>query len=350
MVNGVRRRLAGNRRETVNKEIEKLNASVDRLSLGRVVPLRVKLALRTHERSFRKGALIVQMYGFMVGVWWLIPLVLVLDDKPDSMRNVAGLLLHAATETMTHSANSADLVSGLLRVVVAGILTSVYYAIVSVGPTVLGFRVAMGFSGFRVPGRNIVLMYRRSTLVYCCSDALVACAEAFGKSGEKRVELLQKLAGELRYVRSYLRIVHRFAKGFSRRRRRKRVRLHALKVEAVMIKAEESTEEMTDCELRELGEMLLAIAEKCANGQYGNMLEGDKIANVVVPDREPIRVAAAVLLAAIMSVASVYLLHLLGLSGSEPVVIPACLILATTVIYGRKALEKIDSVRRITGQ
>lgn len=349
MLNGVRR-LARNRRETASKEIEKLKASVDRLSLGQAVPLRVRLALRMHERSFRKGALIAQMYGFVVGVWWPIPLVVVLDDRPGSMRNVAGQLLHVAMEEMTNSANSADLVSGLLRIFVGGVLIGAFYVIVSIGPTVLGFRVALGFSGIRAPGRNIVLLYRRSTLVYCCSDALVACAEAFGKSGEKRVELLQKLAGELRYVRSYLRVVHRFTKGFSRRRRRNRVRLHALRVEAVMIKAEESIEEMADSELRELGEMLLMIAERCANGQYGNMLEGDKIADVVVPDREPLRLVVAVLLAAIMSVASIYLLNLLGLSGLEPVVVPACLILATTVSYGRKALEKIDSIRRIIGQ
>lgn len=351
MLNGVQARLARKRREAADKEIEKLKASVEKLSLDRAVPPRVRLALRVYERFQRKGRLVGFLYGGIVGLWWPMPIIFALDTRPGSMRDVAGTVITSATDTVKHANDPADLVSSLLQIAAGSVFIAAFYTAVAVGPVILGVRVAFGFTGVPSPGRNAVLKYRRSFLVYCCSDVLAACAEALNKSGERRVKALQKVGEELSYVRIGLRTVHRFTRGFSKRGRRKYVKTHALRISTYLAQFEESVEEMTDADLKQFAQMVLTIAEKCADGKFGSILEEDQIADVVVPEQESVRLLLTAAAAITTAAASLYAVAALKLPSSlEPVAVSGSILLTVSAGYGKRALHKIDAIRRITGQ
>ncbi|WP_435604053.1 hypothetical protein [Streptomyces sp. bgisy130] len=351
MLNGTLGRLARKRREAADKEINKLVESVQRLDLNCTVPLRVRLALRAHERTQRRGSLIATLHGFVAGAWWPMPVILLLDTRPGSMRDLAGKLTSAAVHTITHTTDPSVTVSELLRIILCAIFLAAFYGAISLAPTILGVRVGLGFAGFPTPGRKNVLIYRRSLLTYYCSDALVACAVAINKRGERRIEALQKVGSELRYVHTNLRTVHRFTKGFARRGRRKSVKMHALRVSGYLAKLEESTEEMTDSDLKELGRTLLHVAEKCADGDFGNLVNEELIADVAVPDRESARLTLTALTAIAVAATTLYTIDAFKLPSSlEGIAVSGSVLLTAGVSYGRKALQKIDQIRGITGQ
>ncbi|MEV6613809.1 hypothetical protein AB0N31_07990 [Streptomyces sp. NPDC051051] len=351
MLNGVQGRLTRKRREAADKEIEKLKASTERLSLDRAVPPRVRLALRVYERFQRKGHLISFLYGAVVGLWWPMPIIFILDTRPGSMRDVAGTLITSATDTVKHAKDPADLVSSLLQIAASSLFIAAFYAAVTVGPVILGARVALGFAGVPSPGRKTVLTYRRSFLVYCCSDVLVACAEALNKSGERRIKALQKVGEELTYVRIGLRTAHRFTKGLSKRGRRKYVKTHALRVSTYLAQFEESVEEMTDSDLKQFAQTILRIAERCADGKFGNILEEDEIAEIAVPERESARLLLTAVAAIATTAASLYLIAALKLPSSlEPIAVSGSILLTVSASYGKRAVHKIDAIRGMTGQ
>ncbi|MFB7651306.1 MULTISPECIES: hypothetical protein [unclassified Streptomyces] len=351
MLSGVRRRLTRKRREAADKEIEKLKASMERLSLGRSVPPRVRLALRVHERFQSKGHLIGFLHGVVVGVWWPMPIIFALDTRPGSMRDVTGTVISSATDTVKHSNDSADLVSSLLQIAAGSVFLAAFYAVITIGPVILGARVALGFAGIPTPGRKVFLTYRRSLLVYCCSDALVACAEPLGKTGERRSKALQKVGEELSYVRTSLRTAHRFTRGFSKRARRKHVKSHALRVSTYLAQLEKSVEEMNDADLKQLANTVLRIAERCADGKFGSILEEDTIADVVVPERESLRLLLTAAAAIVIAAGSLYAVAALKMPSSlEPLVVSGSILLTVSVSYGKRALHKIDAIRGITGQ
>ncbi|MGW2822214.1 hypothetical protein ACWC24_14565 [Streptomyces sp. NPDC001443] len=127
--------------------------------------------------------------------------------------------------------------------------------------------------------------------------------------------------------------------------------MHALRVNAYLRIQEESVDEMTDAELTELGATILTIAERCANERYGNILDGEKIADVEVSDRSSIRLAATALAALLGSISSIYAINAFKLpSGLEPCAVSFSVLASSIVGYGKKATEKIALIRGLLGQ
>ncbi|MGA5342892.1 hypothetical protein ACPCK3_28125 [Streptomyces griseoincarnatus] len=115
-------------------------------------------------------------------------------------------------------------------------------------------------------------------------------------------------------------------------------------------KLEESLEEMTDSQIKEVGGAILGIDERCANGQYGNMVDDEKLSEASAPESESIRLLATALAACLVSVVSVYIVNLLKLPSSAEVIAIAASILITTIVsYGKKAAGKMEAIRGLIG-
>ncbi|MGM0352022.1 hypothetical protein [Streptomyces sp. ECR3] len=350
MHNKLQQRLRKKHNDQANAEIAKLQESISKLSLNETASLRVRNSLRIHEHHWKKSSVITRLYGLLAGFWFTMPAVITLDSRPGSMRDILGKLLNAADYTIQHAANSADLVTGILRIALGLALVIIYYSTVSFGPIILGFRVGLGFPGIRVPGRKIVTSCHKSQLVYLCFIVLSACADVIGSTGRKRSQLLQAVATKIRLLRGSVRTRHRSVGGFSQHRRRGRVKSHALRVDAYLRDFEESLEEMTDSQIREVGEAILGIAERCTNDQYGNMVADEKLSESSSSERESIRLLSTALAACCVSVVSVYAVNLLGLpSSAEAIAIAASILVTTIVSYGRKAAGKIENIRKLIG-
>lgn len=351
MLNKVRRRLVQKHHEKANEEIQKLRQSMERLSLAKNPSIRVRLSLRVYEHTYRKGSLLVQLYGTLAGLWLVMPFVIALDDRPGSMRDTLTIFAESARKTLENAPNSGELVASALRISLGAILVVAYYAICAIGPILLGYRVGLGFDGIYAPGRKTIISCRKGGPIYACYAVLGACADVIGKNGPKRSEALHKVTANLGHLRGHLKNVHRFTRGFKRRRRRATVRSHALRVNAYLRIAEESVEEMTDADLKELGATILTIAEQCANERYGSILDGEKIANLDISDQGSMRLMATTLAALGASAASIYAINMFNLPSSlEPYAVTFSVLASSVIGYGRRAVQKIALIRGMLGQ
>ncbi|MCG3041138.1 hypothetical protein L7D48_11300 [Streptomyces sp. S1A] len=123
------------------------------------------------------------------------------------------------------------------------------------------------------------------------------------------------------------------------------VKRHVQQVSVLLEGFEARFEEVTDQELREVGDILLKIAERCADRRHGELLDADQLDGVNIKEREPLRLALGALLALLMSGASIALLKLFGLSdGLEPVAIGASVVVSAAIVFGGNALQKLESI------
>lgn len=352
MLAWIQSRLAQQRRAAAGSEITELAESVDLLWPGRRVPLRVRLALRVNDRTARASSAVSFICGAVIGIWWPMPIVLLLDDRSGSFRETMSRLDGKVASAIADSADSGDMVSQLVRIGIGFLLLAGYYTLAAIGPVVFAHRIGWGYQGIKFPGRRSVLLSRRSAMVCACASAVVALARPLGKAGERRVVQLHEAVGKLARVRQLLPSLPRFEAGprSGRRRRRRIVRQHVRKVAVVLERLEDRAGEASDQDLREIGEILLKISTRLANRQYRNLLDAEDLQDVVVAEREPLRLALGALLALLLSGTSVGLLRLFGFSDSlDPVAIVTSVIVSAVIVFRGKALEKLESIGVLGG-
>ncbi|MET7935378.1 hypothetical protein [Streptomyces sp. NPDC005322] len=300
-----------------------------------------------NDRTARASSAAVFICGAVIGIWWPMPIVLLLDDRRGSFREAMGHFDGKVASVIADSANSGDMVSQLVRVGLGFLVLAGYYMIAAVGPAVFAYRMGRGYQGIKFPGRKAILLFRRSAIVCACVSAVVALAKPLGKSGERRVVQLHEAAGKITQVRKLLSSLPRLEAGprNGRRRRKRIVRRHVRRVEVVLGRLEDRAGEASDRDLKEIGEILLKISGRLADQQYRNLLDAEDLQGVAVPEREALRLALGAMLVLLLSGTSMGVLGLLGFSdGLEPVAIGTSVVVSAVIVFRGKALEKLESI------
>jgi hypothetical protein len=335
-------RVLKRRNEVVETEIKELKESAERLSIGEI-PLRVRVSLRKYEYFYMAAKHVRFLYGMIIGLWWPVPLLLLFDNGEDSIRSQGDRIAEVIADTAKRDGELADKLSDFSFVAILVAFLVAYYLIIGVGPIILSIRVGMGFVGRRVPGRRVVLTARKSYLVYRASRVVNSCAAAYGSRGQMRTKRLEELAAELSALASEIAIAHRFARGRLRRRRKSIVKGHLARVASYLRQRERNFDTVSDEDLEELGSLVLTLADRCAHEQYGNLLSAEKLRAVEASDREALRlVLGAVLFLSLSSV----LVALIGFLDQPSVLygvaIGASLVVSICVVFGPRAMEKIE--------
>ncbi|MEU6326757.1 hypothetical protein ABZ851_05635 [Streptomyces sp. NPDC047049] len=338
-------------RGAASSEIEGLQQSLSLLLPDRSVPLRVRLALRIFDRYRRTASLVNFACGLVVGLWWPIPIVLAIDDRPGSARTLCAKVV-TVFEEVAKIENPGSMIEGCIRLFFAVLfLASLYFAL-ALGPLVLSYRVSRGYSGLPIPGRRAVRFRWRSLVTATAVSALAACAKVIGKTGERRILVLHALAAELGMVRSALASLPRLDYGplSGRRRRRKHVASHVRQVSARLEQFEMRIEKISDDDVRRLGLVLFLISERVSDRRYLELAGDDFLSGVDAQDRDPLRLAIGAGLCLILSSATVGVMHLLGLpDGIQPVAIGVSVIISAVIVFRGRALEKLESLGLLGG-
>ncbi|MGW3058794.1 hypothetical protein ACWC98_23070 [Streptomyces goshikiensis] len=333
-------------RDAASGEIQKLQSSVSALLPEAGISLRLRLALRIFDRSSRAATITNMVCGAVLGFWWPVPIAMILDDRPGSVPD----LIHKVAKSYDAALaieDPIDLITALVRTTFATVAVAAFYWAVTVGPLVLAYRVARGYAGVRFPGRKAVLLRQLSRLPVAATSALNACARTLGSTGVRRINLLHSVAEEIESVKHALRVLSRIEYGpqRGRRKRKKMVRRHVLRVSAAIGGVADRIETASDSEIRQLSAMLLSIAERSSERRYVELLDQKSIDGVVAPDREPVRLALGAALALVLASASVGLLNVLGISdGLEPLAIGASIIIAAVIVFRGRAVQKLESL------
>lgn len=334
-------------REAAAGEIAQLTASVARLFPGRAVPLRVRLALRIHARTERPATIVMLTSGLILGIWWPLPIAMLLDSRRGSIRDVIASFHDGFRQAIISIDDPAKAIESVVRMGTMLALFLILWGIIAFAPIITCIRIGRGYPGIRLPGRNLTLLNRTSSIVYSCALALTACGEALGKSGERRVREVHAAADRMRQVRRRLPMLansESSPKGIRRKRRRLALQ-HARHVSTVLKNLEGRLAEAPDEEIKKTSEILFKIADRAANHRYTELLDADQLPMESPSDRESVRLAAGAALTLTLSAASIAVLNFLGLaSGLEPVAITASLIVSAVIVFRGNALQKLESL------
>ncbi|MCI4041650.1 hypothetical protein [Streptomyces sp. TRM75563] len=290
---------------------------------------------------------LTQLCGFVAGVWWVAPIVFILDDQRGSLRYTAGNLLGAAAIAVEDFENSGDLVTQLLRIALAFVFLVAYYGFAAFGPTVTALRVALGYPGIRFPGRKVVILNRNTSVVRFCALAIIAISVPIGKTGERRVTELHEAERAVDAFRRSLSSLPRLESGprGGRRRRQRAVRCHVQRVSVLLEEVEEKLGNASDQEIRESGALLLEMSTRLADRRYRSLLDEERIQHVVIPERGAIRLALGALLVLLLSGVSMFLLSQFGLSdGLEAVAIGVSIVVSAVIVFRGEAMGKLEAL------
>ncbi|MYX71522.1 hypothetical protein [Streptomyces sp. SID3915] len=277
----------------------------------------------------------------------MAPFVFILDDQKGSLRHTSEVLFHAAASAAERSENSGALITHLLRIVVVFVLLVTYYALTAFGPTIVAFRVALGYPGIKLPGREAVMLYRNTSVVRACSLAIIAISAPIGKTGERRVTKLHDAVEAIDAFRRSLRSLVRLEAGprGGRRGRKRVVRRHVKRISTFLKEFEGQLGNASDQEIRDFGLTLVEMSTRLADRRYGALLDEELIQQINVPERETTRLALGAVLVLVLSGASMFFLSLLGLADSlQPVAIGVSIVVSAVIVFRGKAMEKLETL------
>ncbi|WP_354641990.1 hypothetical protein [Kitasatospora camelliae] len=339
-------------REASASEIAELAASTARLFPGRGVPLRVRLALRVYGRTQKSSSAAAVLYGMILGIWWPIPIAMILDKGRGSIRNMLGWFYHGSINAASSIDDPSKMIESILRMCGSLALYLTIWYLLAFAPIVTPLRAIRGYPGIPIPGRRVALLNRQASIVHSCAVAIIACGKAVGKSGERRVTEAHAAADGVRLIRQKLPILaysDASPKGI-RRKRRKLALSHSRKVAKILKGYEDRMIEASDEELKAIADSLLKIADRAANRRHTELLDADQLPASIASERESFRLAVGALLTLLLSASSVAVLNFLGVAdGLEPVAITASLIVSAVIVFRGKALQKLESLGLLGG-
>ncbi|WAC97735.1 hypothetical protein [Streptomyces sp. NA13] len=211
------------------------------------------------------------------------------------------------------------------------------------GPLVAGF---LAFRG-RYPGpladmATGALAYRYN-LTLVAAEAVVACGEAYGAgNGGRGAQRMRSVGAAVRDVEAAVWAARRTRGVTPGRRwhRRKALHRHAGQVVARLRVAEERLDVDPAEALRELGGLLVTVAERYSDGRVGALLDEAELTDVTpARDREVLRLVAVAGLTAVGAA----LLSMSGLpEGAMGPAIAAVGLCAVALVYRRRALRMLE--------
>lgn len=183
----------------------------------------------------------------------------------------------------------------------------------------------------------------RYTLVMQIAAAISACAAARQAGGERAARKFRSVAKHLAKVSRGIERSHRTRGTVPRlSHRRRALKSHQRLVVGALRRAESRLDASPAEGLRELAELLVAIAENYVQGRIGELLGDEDLQDVEPePDRGRVRWFAALGL----SIAAITGVALLDLpSAAEPSIISGVALLVTGLVYGPSVRRAVDII------
>ncbi|MCT4356292.1 hypothetical protein M5362_24495 [Streptomyces sp. Je 1-79] len=315
-----------------------------RLGLSERVPPRIRVALRRWYGADFTGVT-AKALMLVIGLTW--PLVV-------ARTSVNGYLHRQEIPTQGFKKVWTDLLEmdpvsfGLTALAMAlqVIVFALLFTLILVLPSVALWRVMWGSSRLLyAPAEHV----RRYVLVARVRAAVLACADAYGASGEKKLYALHRVGVEVGTVAHEVTVARRawgsVPNGSDRHRLLKE---HAGLVVAALFAAESRIDHDPDQAVKDLARMLVRIADRYAAGRLGALLDEEQLAGLTpIADREPLRLAVTAVVVAGIGV-GVALLDLPGVA--ETYLIGGAGAAVVAILYGRRAhrgLDVLDAVRGI---
>ncbi|MFG3257926.1 hypothetical protein [Streptomyces sp. NPDC048172] len=315
-----------------DREIERFEGALIRLGVTRPVPRRVRVQLRIwarHRRRAEWGRTILLFQAWVVlGV--LLQLALsTFDDRQNADEGPP-----SSTEQLLDAVDRLPrgLAIAVLLVLLA-VSLAVAFALVFIA---VGMLVVPLLTLYGVPAMDTRSIHpvSRALPVLVFARAVEACAEAHRVGGERHLKARRKVGDQMQGVARTLARAHWKRGAVSMRsHRRAELKRHAGRVVAVLRRAEARLDSEPHAALRELGELLLTVAERYADGRVGALLDEEELRDVEpVRSYELVRLALAVLLIGGGGAG----IALLGLpSVVQPYALSAWGLLVLLFVYGR---------------
>ncbi|MFH9588097.1 hypothetical protein ACH4LS_23565 [Streptomyces luteogriseus] len=327
-----------------SKKLDTLRSALDELGIRRPIPGRVRVSVRIYTVRLRFH-IVRDTLGFMVAwVWsWVLAVVLVplmyslLTTRP-SDRVVSKLSLPNVVEWVGRQ-DGVVLGFAALSVVVslamAGVGAVIVYGSGYVGAAWLrGSPYVVPFITDRAPSA-----FRAHWPTNYFVEAIWACAEAHQATGEAKVAKLVAVSDALKDVANAVVRAHR-TRGTVPLRSHRRVVLqqHARLVVSKLQETERKLDTDPGPALRELGELLLTIATRYAEGRIGCLLDDESLKDV-----QPVRYrtgdALRAAVAVVLTVATVFAVASLDLPQAiEGYVIAGSGVAVLIMVYGPQVI------------
>ncbi|MFF7788585.1 hypothetical protein [Streptomyces sp. NPDC007991] len=189
---------------------------------------------------------------------------------------------------------------------------------------------------------------RRYAPVMVITDAISACADAYGSDREDRAPALRQVSRRLGAVTRSLRTAYKHRSSVPRRsHRRKILDSHARQVIAAIRKSEERLDRDPQAALQELGGILLTISDRYCEARVGALLDNEQIEGAQPGhDYEWLRIVAW----AALSAGAVISISKLDLSeGPESIVTIFAVLAIMAIIWNRKVRQAFDLLNIVTG-
>ncbi|GAA0293991.1 hypothetical protein GCM10010302_35810 [Streptomyces polychromogenes] len=328
-----------------DKEAADMQAALIKLGIRRPVAARVRIALRFNAWALQFGDpdFFVRFPLMLMGVAWAGG---VLRLAVDGGRTLAGLTVR--DDALGALVDEVDRTPGIIVGTYAFVLIFmvplmvVCYFLILFGPMALAYMAWARAYPAGVVDMGVHAMDRRFGLVAKVAEAVAACGAAYGAGGSRRATSLRRnVAAKVAVLETILLRAPR-SRGTVpfRSHRRKALRAHARLVASRLRVAEARMDVDGDEALPELAELMLTVAERYTDGRVAALLDQQELEGIEpVRDREPVRVAAVILL----TVAGAVGVSSLGLpAAAEGPAIAGFGLLALMLVYGRRARRRYD--------
>lgn len=218
--------------------------------------------------------------------------------------------------------------------------------IIWVGPIVVAAGTAAGRSWSLSTSTRLATRFAAAD---AAAQAISVCVRVGRARWPNRPRELRRLASALARVNDELMRLHRTSGQLpARSHRRQYLRHHAGLVVAAIRRAHLRVDQEGEAALAPLAALLIAIAERVAEGRIGALLDADQLDTELGPARdwEPLRLASAALLVAATAVGVAYLPLP---DGADVYIIGGCGIAILTLLYGRRVHQFLDLLNVIRG-